>query len=106
LASARDRPPLNPIEQRAILDDRLVSVRVVQLAEVDLAQYIRERSIQDTPESARSIPFSASHAWISTSGAPRSRRLNALTTTFAASGSTVSTPFSPRAYPTGTFGCG
>ena len=69
-------------------------------------RYIRERSIQDTPESARSIPFSASHAWISTSDAPRSRRLNARTTTFAAAGSTVSTPFWPRTYPTGTFGCG
>jgi hypothetical protein len=35
---ARDRPPLHALEQAAILDDRLVGARVVQLAEVDLAE--------------------------------------------------------------------
>jgi len=55
-----------------------VRVRVVQLAEVDLPRYIRERSIQATPDSARSIRFLASHAWISTSEAPRIAALERL----------------------------
>ncbi len=59
-------------------------------------RYIRERSIDSTPEIERSIPFSAKNAWISTSEAPRSRRLNARTTIRALARSTTSTPSSPR----------
>jgi hypothetical protein len=36
LAPAGESPPLHPLKQGAILDDRLVGLRVVQLAEVDL----------------------------------------------------------------------
>src|SRR5436305_1038637 len=87
--------------------DRVVEIRVGAFdGLVRLAALPPARTIQATPETARSIPFSASHAWISTSDAPRSRRLNALTTPRAAAGSTTSTPSSPRPYPTGILGCG
>jgi hypothetical protein len=59
-------------------------------------RYIRERGIDATPEIERSIPFSASHAWISTSEATRSRRPNASTTIVALGRSTTSTPSAPR----------
>jgi hypothetical protein len=59
-------------------------------------RYIRERSIEATPAIERSIPCSASHAWISTSEAPRSRRSNASTTIAAVGRSTTSTPSAPR----------
>ena len=62
-------------------------------------RYIRERSIDSTPGIERSIPLAASHAWISTSEAPRSRRLNARTTIWALGRSTTSRPSSPHTYP-------
>ncbi|MHB8659975.1 MAG: hypothetical protein ACYC91_18950 [Solirubrobacteraceae bacterium] len=66
------------------------------LAEVDLAEVHLRAQHRRHVEIERSIPFSSSNAWISTSEAPRSRRLNACTTTRALGRSTTSTPSSPR----------
>jgi hypothetical protein len=96
LAPARDRPPLYALEQARSLMIGSCAHVLCHSPKWISPRYIRERSIDATPAIERSIPFSASNAWISTSEAPRSRRLNACTTTQTLRRSTTSTPSPPR----------